>query len=243
MTIRGSPGVVVVVNATGPQQRAGCSFRRGRNWTRQTCWFSTPRMATTSHRTTSGTSSVPQQAAGWWHCTTAFCGTNAAWFKTVAGGAKVHGETNWSRGLTGLSGLSASDYGGRGNFDPGRDVLAATHARRKVLGTHSRQKIIRRCGLRTGQGTRVRCANFLPTSLPHYRGLLLQHRLAGSVPWILVRQEELASFRIQPAGQLHPEAARKSGCRRSLFESRRRRTARRSRSRWTGMRAGGCGWR
>ena len=30
------------------------------------------------------------------------CGTNAAWFKTVAGGAKVHGETNWSRGLTGL---------------------------------------------------------------------------------------------------------------------------------------------
>src|SRR5688572_19782654 len=32
----------------------------------------------------------------------AICGTNAAWFKTVAGGAKVHGETNWSRGLTGL---------------------------------------------------------------------------------------------------------------------------------------------
>ena len=70
----------------------------------------------------------------------AVCGTNAGWMKNLVGGAKAHGETNWSRGSVGLyfGGYQHPITKGVSNFDlddqsifnlemmPGVKVIAST---------------------------------------------------------------------------------------------------------------------
>jgi len=150
------------------------------------------------------------------------CGTNAAWFKTVAGGAKVHGETNWSRGLTGLY---FQDYPhpiteGVANFDmqdemfyklqlmPGVKVLATTfHTAKEIVPQMWTYEQGRGRAFVSLQGH-----YFTNFSLPHFRGLLLRGiAWAGKRPVdSLVRREELASFQYPAGGPTAPgEAAKK----------------------------------
>jgi len=152
----------------------------------------------------------------------AICGTNAAWFKTVAGGAKVHGETNWSRGLTGLY---FQDYphpitDGVSNFDLQDEMFYKLHLMPevKVLATTFRtakEIIPQMWTYEPGRGrafVSLQGHYYTNFSLPHYRGLLLRGiAWAGKRPIdSLVRQEELASFRYPAGGPTAPgEAAKK----------------------------------
>jgi len=152
----------------------------------------------------------------------AICGTNAAWFKTIAGGAKEHGVTNWSRGLTGLY---FQDYAhpiteGVSNFDltdesfyklqlmPEAKVLATTfHTAKEIVPQMWTYEQGRGRAFVSLQGHYY--TNF---SQPHYRGLLLRGiAWAGKRPVdSLLRHEELASFQYPAGGPTAPgEAAKK----------------------------------
>src|SRR5262245_9871438 len=149
----------------------------------------------------------------------AICGTNAAWFKTVAGGAKEHGVTNWSRGLTGLY---FQDYShpiteGVSNFDlqdemfyrlhlmPGVKVLASTF--------HTAKEVVPQMWVyEKGRGrafVSLQGHNYSSFKLPHYRGLLLRGiAWAGQRPVnALLHPDELASFRYPEGGPTAPEKA------------------------------------
>jgi putative membrane-bound dehydrogenase-like protein len=152
----------------------------------------------------------------------AICGTNAAWFKTLFGGAKEHGVTNWS---TGLTGLYFQDYRhpiteGVANFDlqdelfyrlllmPEVKVLAATF--------HTAKEIVPQMWVYENGKSRAFVSlqghNYSTFSLPHYRGLLLRGiAWAGKRPVdSLTRPAELASFPYPAGGPTAPaEAAQK----------------------------------
>src|SRR5438093_1750160 len=147
------------------------------------------------------------------------CGTNAAWFASVTGGAKQHGETNWQRGLVGLYFGVASHpiTAGIANFDlddemffklqlaPGAKVIATTfHTAKEIIPqmwTYERGagRVFTSC-----QGHKY--SNF---GLPHFRGLFLRGiAWAGKRPIdSLLHQEELVSFRYPPGGPSAPEVA------------------------------------
>ena len=78
----------------------------------------------------------------------AICGTNASSFKTILGGAKQHGVTNWSRGLMGLYVQDSVHPITRGvsNFDLDDELFHQLHLQPgiQVLGTtfHTPKEII-----------------------------------------------------------------------------------------------------
>jgi len=149
------------------------------------------------------------------------CGTNADWFKTLVGGAKPHGETNWSRGRTGLyfgdyhhplaEGMSNFDLDDESFFNlrlmPGVKVVASAF--------HSAREIVPQVW--TYEKGRGRAFVSLPGhqyetfSHPAYRGLLLRGMAwAGRQPvdsWL--RPEETAGFRYPAGGPVAPEEAGK----------------------------------
>jgi putative membrane-bound dehydrogenase-like protein len=152
----------------------------------------------------------------------AICGTNAAWFKTVAGGAKVHGETNWSRGLTGLY---FQDYAhpiteGVANFDLNDESFFKLQLMPevKVLATtfHTAKEIVPQMWTYEPNPGRAFVSlqghYYTNFSQPHYRGLLLR-----GIAWAgkravntLLRADELVSFRYPAGGPTAPgEAAKK----------------------------------
>ena len=149
----------------------------------------------------------------------ALCGTNAAWFASLAGGAKQHGVTNWQRGTVGLyfNRESHPITEGVANFDledemfhhlqfaPDVKVLATTFRTAKEIipqmwtHEHGGGRVFAWC-----QGHRLSMF-----ALPHVRGLLLRAiAWAGGRPVdSLVNSEERLAFRYPAGGPSTPEQA------------------------------------
>jgi putative membrane-bound dehydrogenase-like protein len=151
----------------------------------------------------------------------AICGTNADWFKTITGGAKQHGVTNWSRGVTGLY---FQDYPhpitqGISNFDLDDELFYQLHLMPnvKVLATtfHTAREVVPQMWVyekgRSRAFVSLQGHYYASFGLPHYRGLLLR-----GLAWAgrrevnqLLRPEELTSFRYPAGGPTAPELAAK----------------------------------
>jgi putative membrane-bound dehydrogenase-like protein len=147
------------------------------------------------------------------------CGTNASWFKTVAGGAKQHGETNWQRGTVGLY---FSDYEhpvtrGVSNFDLDDELFFRLQLapEAKIIGSTFRtaKEIVPQMWVfEKGKGrafVSLQGHRYATFSHPAYRGLLLR-----GIAWagkrnidLLTRPDELTSFRYPPGGPTAPAEA------------------------------------
>jgi putative membrane-bound dehydrogenase-like protein len=147
------------------------------------------------------------------------CGEDPAWFKTVAGGAKKHGSTNWQTGRLGLyfGGARHPITEGVSNFDlddesffqidlaPEAQVLATTFRTAKEIVPQMWVYQKRRArAFVSVQGHRS--ATF---DLPHYRALLLR-----GIAWAgrrevdaLTRPEELSQLRYPEGGPTAPDKA------------------------------------
>jgi len=149
----------------------------------------------------------------------AICGTNAAWFKTIVGGAKQHGVTNWSRGLIGLyfQNYSHPITQGVANFDLQDELFYQLQLMpgSKVLATafHTASDIIPQMWIyekgRSRAFVSLQGHFYASIGLPQYRGLLLR-----GIAWAgrrrldsLTRNDELAAFAYPPGGPTAPDEA------------------------------------
>jgi putative membrane-bound dehydrogenase-like protein len=149
------------------------------------------------------------------------CGTNADWFKTVVGGAKVHGETNWSAGVMGLyfGNYQHPISEGVSNFDLDDELFFKLHLMPgvKVIAStfHTAKEIVPQMWTyEKGWGrafVSLQGHHYATFSHPAYRGLLLRGiAWAGRQPVdSLLKKEELASFRYPDGGPIAPDDAMK----------------------------------
>ena len=147
------------------------------------------------------------------------CGTNAAWFASLAGGAKTHGPTNWQRGVVGLyfqdtphpitEGISNFDLEDElffnVQFATGAQVIATTFRTAKEIVPQ--MWVYERAGARAF--TSCVGHHYRNFELPHFRGLLLR-----AIAWVggrpvdaLTSREERDSFRYPAGGPSRPEDA------------------------------------
>jgi putative membrane-bound dehydrogenase-like protein len=149
----------------------------------------------------------------------AICGTNAAWLKTLIGGAKQHGVTNWERGVTELN---FGDYRhpvteGVSNFDLNDELFYRLHLmpETRALATIIRRtnEIVPQMWVYENGASRAFVSlqghYYASFSLPHYRGLLLR-----GIAWagkrdvdLLTTPEERGRFRYPEGGPAPPAEA------------------------------------
>ena len=134
------------------------------------------------------------------------CGRDADWFKTLIGGAKQHGVTNWSRGKMSLHFLDTRHpiTAGLSDFEIDDELFFRLHMmpQTKILATtlHGEKEIAPQMWAYEKDNHRafVSCQGhwYASFNLPHFRGLLLR-----GIAWAgkrevdaLTSAEERASF-------------------------------------------------